>query len=176
MSCTYDAEVSLCTFLGTNSSWRMFAPYYIRLVQSTISQWIKWRTLLTIYTFNLFGMCIDNTDEDRSRIIHLARKMPGHTIKKVYTWLPFIMQLKFIYCAPHRYSSCCTFYRSSAASGLSQDAASICLVLKCFDQYSLLLSLLYQLGLSGCVNFCIMVIFIKTSRFWLYHDYNQIRK
>ena len=38
---------------------------------------------------------INDIDEDRLRIIHLARKMPGCMIKKVYMWSLFIMQLKF---------------------------------------------------------------------------------
>ena len=51
----------------------------VKIIDTVIICQVQW-TPLTI-------------DEDRLRIICLARKMPGYMIKKVYTWLSFIVQL-----------------------------------------------------------------------------------
>ena len=66
------------------------------------------------------------TDKKSLSIIHLARKTPGYMIKKVYTWSPFIMQLKFYFLRTPQIQF--VSYRHSAASGLPQDTASICVV------------------------------------------------
>ena len=47
----------------------------------------------TMYVCLACAVDINNIDKDRIRIIHLASKIPGYMIKKVYTWWPFIFQL-----------------------------------------------------------------------------------
>ena len=52
------------------------------------------------------------------------------TLRQLYVWSPFIMQLNSIYCEHHRCSSYCTVHRHSAAAGSPRNVVSIYLVLQ----------------------------------------------
>ena len=66
---------------------------HIRLVQWTMLRWIKQQNIDTTYVLLacLVGT-INNTNEDRLRIMHLAG---NRKVGYIQRWSPFIMQLKF---------------------------------------------------------------------------------
>ena len=117
-------EVSFCVVISSSMKKCLL---HIRLVWSTIPQWIKWWRLLTIYLLGTYSG-LHQQYKDRLELYVWLGKCQDTWLRR-YTHghrLPY--SLNFIYCTPYRCSSCCTVYRWSASSGLPHDANSICIV------------------------------------------------